>query len=135
MKLEDLQQELDEDLILDHTKLEYESGKNPVLYGKWLRHYSDCKRQILKYDIKKRQAIKEKLDYYTGRSDEVSMVRYEKSEMKTVLSADDEILKVDTTLQYWNILLDFCSSAMEAIKGKGFAIKNAIEIRKFEAGS
>lgn len=132
--LNDLQKELDEDLILDHAKLEYESGRNPTLYGKWLNKYSNYKKAIIKLENDKKTALKERLDYYTGRGDEVCMTSYERSEMKTVLTADSTIMEIDTRIQLYNVMLEYCSSAMDIIKSRGFAIKNAIEIRKFEAG-
>lgn len=136
MKLEDLQNELKTDLQLDSTKLQYEAANNPVLYGKWLNKHSAIRKEMLRIETQKKSALKKKLDYYTGRGDgdEFSMDRYEKSEMKTVLSADSEVLKIDTSLQYWGILLEFCSGAMDAIKSRGFAIKHVIEMRQFEAG-
>jgi hypothetical protein len=136
LKLEDLQNELKTDLQLDSTKLQYEAANNPVLYGKWLNKHSAIRKEMLRIETQKKSALKKKLDYYTGRGDgdEFSMDRYEKSEMKTVLSADSEVLKIDTSLQYWGILLEFCSGAMDAIKSRGFAIKHVIEMRQFEAG-
>jgi hypothetical protein len=136
MKLEDLQEELKQDLIIDSTKLQYESANNPVLYGKWLTKLSAIRKEMLRIEASKKSALKQKLDYYTGRGDgdEFSMDRYEKSEMKTVLSADKEVLRIDTSLQYWGILLEFCRDAMDAIKSRGFSIKHIIEMRKFEAG-
>ena len=88
MKLEDLQEELKQDLIIDSTKLQYESANNPVLYGKWLTKLSAIRKEMLRIEASKKSALKQKLDYYTGRGDgdEFSMDRYEKSEMKTVLS-------------------------------------------------
>lgn len=136
MKLEDLQEELKQDLIIDSTKLQYESANNPVLYGKWLTKLSAIRKEMLRIEASKKAALKQKLDYYTGRGDgdEFSMDRYEKSEMKTVLSADKEVLRIDTSLQYWGILLEFCRDAMDAIKSRGFSIKHIIDMRKFEAG-
>ncbi|AVR55373.1 recombination, repair and ssDNA binding protein [Enterobacter phage vB_Ent31] len=136
MKLEELQEELKQDLIIDSTKLQYESANNPVLYGKWLTKLSAIRKEMLRIEASKKSALKQKLDYYTGRGDgdEFSMDRYEKSEMKTVLSADKEVLRIDTSLQYWGILLEFCRDAMDAIKSRGFSIKHIIEMRKFEAG-
>ncbi|ULA52706.1 single stranded DNA-binding protein [Enterobacter phage vB-EclM_KMB20] len=136
MKLEDLQEELKQDLIIDSTKLQYESANNPVLYGKWLTKLSAIRKEMLRIEASKKSALKQKLDYYTGRGDgdEFSMDRYEKSEMKTVLSADKEVLRIDTSLQYWGILLEFCRDAMDAIKSRGFSIKHIIDMRKFEAG-
>ena len=138
MRLEELQDELDNDLIIDQTKLQYEAANNPVLYFKWVRKHSTCRKEMLRLDALKKQNLKARLDYYTGRGEvggEVCMDVYEKSEMKTVLSADKEILGVDTKLQYWGILLEFCSDAMDAIKSRGFSIKHIIDLRQFEAGA
>lgn len=136
MKLEDLNEELKSDLVIDSTKLQYESANNPVLYGKWAVKLSAIRKEMLRIEASKKTAIKQKLDYYSGRGDgdEFSMDRYERSEMKTVLSADKEVLRIDTSLQYWGILLEFCRDAMDAIKSRGFAIKHIIDMRKFEAG-
>ncbi|ARW57613.1 hypothetical protein [Serratia phage X20] len=136
-KLEAFQDELDKDLRIDSTKLQYEAANNPVLYGKWLRLHSTCRKEILRIEAQKKTALKRRLDYYTGRGEpgeEVCMDTYEKSEMKMVLSADSNVLKVETQLQYWGILLEFCSSAMDAVKARGFSIKHILDIRVFEAG-
>ncbi|MGZ7186039.1 recombination mediator protein UvsY, partial [Streptococcus pyogenes] len=82
-------------MIIDSTKLQYEAANNPVLYGKWLTKLSAIRKEMLRIEASKKSALKQKLDYYTGRGDgdEFSMDRYEKSEMKTVLSADKEVLR------------------------------------------
>ena len=136
MKLENLQEELKSDLVIDSTKLQYEAANNPVLYGKWMTKHSSIRKEMLRIEASKKTSLKKKLDFYTGRGDgdEFSMDRYEKSEMKTVLSADADVLRIDTSLQYWGILLEFCSHAMDAVKSRGFSIKHIIDMRKFEAG-
>ncbi|ASD52099.1 recombination, repair and ssDNA binding protein [Pseudomonas phage PspYZU05] len=135
MTLQELQDELQKDLQIDPTKLEYESSQNPVLYGKWLVKYSSLKKEVIRIDNDRKTSAKERLDFYTGRSEgQVCFDRYERSEMKTVVSADETILKLDTKLQYMAIMLEFCSTGMDAIKQRGFAIKHMIEMRQFEAG-
>lgn len=134
MKLEDLQKELYADLKIDLTKLQYEASRNPVLYGKWVKIYSDIKKNIIAYELNKKRALKSRLDHYTGRGDEVCMDMYEKSEMKVVLAADEKVLEVDTSLAYWTLLLDFATRAIDGIKGRGFAIKHTLECRQFEQG-
>ncbi|AWD90347.1 recombination repair and ssDNA binding protein [Erwinia phage Cronus] len=135
MKLEDLQDELDADLKVDHTKLQLEASQVPTLYGKWSRYHSSIRKEILKIENQRKTAVKKTLDYYTGRGDEVCMDQYEKSEMKVVISANADVLKVDTALAYWGIMLEFCSKALDAVKSKGFAIKHIIDLRAFEAGA
>lgn len=136
MRLEDLQEELKTDVFIDSTKLQYEAANNVTLYSKWLNKHSSIRKEMLRIEAQKKTALKARLDFYSGRGDgdEFSMDRYEKSEMKTVLSADKDILKVDTSLQYWGILLEFCSGALDAIKSRGFSIKHIQDMRAFEAG-
>lgn len=136
-KLESFQDELDNDLRIDGTKLQYEVQHNVLLHSKWLRIYSTCKKEIMRLEIQKKTATKKSLDFYTGRGepgDEVCMDQYEKSEMKVVMAADSSVLKIDTSIQYWSLLQDFCSSALDAIKARGFNLKTMLDIRKFEAG-
>lgn len=134
MTLEDLQAELKKDLVLDMTQLQTEAAENINLYCKWSTKYSNIRKSILSLDAQRKKRTKTKLDYYSGRGDEVSMDRYERSEMKTVLSGDADILTVETKIQYFTIMLEFCGNAMDAIKSRGFAIKNIIDLRQFEAG-
>lgn len=134
MKLEDLQLELDKDVVLDHTNLQKEASDNIKLYCKWSIKYSDIRKQMLALDAQRKKQTKIKMDYYSGRGDECSFDRYERSEMKTVLSGDQDILSIETKIQYLQILLEFCGNAMDAIKSRGFAIKHIIDLRQFEAG-
>lgn len=134
MKLEEMQDLLDEDTKIDGTKLQWEASNNPTVYAKWLRIYSDVKKQITRLEAEKKVALKKRLDFYTGRGDELSMVSYEKSEMKTVLQADAEVLRIDTSIAIYLNMLDFATRALDIIKSRGFAIKNMIDIRGFEAG-
>lgn len=134
MTLEELQTELKDDLVLNTAQLQLEAAENVNLYCKWSTKYSNIRKNMLALEAKRKKATKTKLDYYSGRGDEVSMDRYERSEMKTVLSGDSEILSVETKLQYYTIMLEFCGNALDAIKSRGFAIKNIIDLRQFEAG-
>ncbi|WJZ28088.1 UvsY-like recombination mediator [Serratia phage 92A1] len=136
MKLEELQDALDSDLKIDGTKLQLEAANNPLLYSKWLRTYSDIKKSLAALDAKRKTALKLRLDYYTGRSDgEVCMTSYERSEMKIVLGADGDVLKIDTLIAYYTNLLDFATKALDVVKSRGFSIKHMIDLRQLESGA
>ncbi|WP_186795014.1 recombination mediator protein UvsY, partial [Salmonella enterica] len=47
MDLNDLKDQLDSDVKIDATKLQWEALNNPVVYSKWLRIYSEAKREIV----------------------------------------------------------------------------------------
>ena len=134
MNLQEFQDKLDKDVKIDGTKLQWEASNNPVVYAQWLRAYSDVKKQIMLHEHKKKIALKERLDFYTGRGNDICPDMYEKSEMKTVLAADESISSIEIKLQMYQIMLDFCSKALDIIKARGFSIKNMIEIRTMENG-
>lgn len=133
--LKKIQEQYSTDIKIDFGKLQYEAANNPVLYSKWLNTYTDTKHAILAAELKKRKILKERLDYYTGRGNTACMTLYEKSEMKTVIQADEEILKIDASIELNTIVLDFLSKALDNIKSRGYSIKNMIDIRKFENGA
>lgn len=134
MNLEQINEMLEQDIKIDATKLQYEATHNPVVYTKWLRIYSEIKKSLLTLEHNKKMALKQRLDYYTGRGDDVCMTVYDKSELKTVMAADTDVATIDAKIAYTNIMLDTVSKALDAIKSRGFAIKNAIDLRLLEAG-
>ncbi|WP_416361113.1 recombination mediator protein UvsY [Escherichia coli] len=62
------------------------------------------------------------------------MIPYSASELKVVMTADDEILPLDTKIAYYQMVMDFAGKALDIVKSRGFAIKNAIELRMLESG-
>ncbi|EIN4798195.1 recombination mediator protein UvsY [Shigella sonnei] len=54
--------------------------------------------------------------------------------MKVVMAADDEVLPIDTKIAYYQMIVDFAGKALDIVKSRGFAIKNAIELRMLESG-
>lgn len=135
MDLNQLRDKLDNDIKIDATKLQYEAGNNPVIYANWLKIYGEAKKEIIALDAKRKKAMKNRLDFYTNRSDDGwCSVEYDKSELKVVMAADDDILPLDTKIAYYQMIFDFASKALDIIKSRGFAIKNMIELRALESG-
>ncbi|EBB3001813.1 single-stranded DNA-binding protein [Salmonella enterica] len=135
MDLNDLKEQLDSDVKIDATKLQWEALNNPVVYSKWLRIYSEAKREIVALEAKKKKALKDRLDFYTNRKDDAwNPIEYEKSEMKVVMAADEIIIKLDTKISYYSLIVDLAARAMDIIKGRGYAINQAIKIRELESG-
>ncbi|EAR4491677.1 recombination mediator protein UvsY [Salmonella enterica] len=135
MDLNDLKDQLDSDVKIDATKLQWEALNNPVVYSKWLRIYSEAKREIVALEAKKKKALKDRLDFYTNRKDDAwNPIEYEKSEMKVVMAADEIIIKLDTKISYYSLIVELAARAMDIIKGRGYAINQAIKIRELESG-
>ncbi|ECW6673553.1 recombination mediator protein UvsY [Salmonella enterica] len=135
MDLNDLKDQLDSDVKIDATKLQWEALNNPVVYSKWLRIYSEAKREIVALEAKKKKSLKDRLDFYTNRKDDAwNPIEYEKSEMKVVMAADEIIIKLDTKISYYSLIVELAARAMDIIKGRGYAINQAIKIRELESG-
>lgn len=134
MKLEDFKNELDKDLPINLNDLQYEAANNPILHGKWLRYLSDLKMQHKKASNSRIKAMKDRLDYYTGRGNDICLDQYDKTELRTVIPADDKVLRADTEMEIISIMMEFCKGALDAVKNRGFAIKHVIDQRQLEAG-
>ncbi|ECH4757316.1 single-stranded DNA-binding protein [Salmonella enterica] len=134
MKLEDLNEQLTKDLEVDQTKLSIELSKNPLLHARWLRVYNEARREIISLEAKKKKLLKDKIDYYSNRGDEFCPFEYSTSELKIVLNADSELLPVDTKIEYYSLIADFANKALDAIKGRGYAINNMVKLRELESG-
>ncbi|EMN7886468.1 recombination mediator protein UvsY [Salmonella enterica] len=134
MKLEELNEQLTKDLEIDQTKLSIELSKNPLLHARWLRVYNEARREIISLDAKKKKLLKDKIDYYSNRGSEFCPFEYSTSELKAVLNADAELLPVDTKIEYYTLIADFANKALDAIKGRGYAINNMVKLRELESG-
>ncbi|ELR9927982.1 recombination mediator protein UvsY [Salmonella enterica] len=134
MKLEELNEQLIKDLEVDQTKLSLELSKNPLLHARWLRVYNEARREIISLEAKKKKLLKDKIDYYSNRGDEFCPFEYSTSELKIVLNADSELLPVDTKIEYYTLIADFANKALDAVKGRGYAINNMVKLRELESG-
>ncbi|EEO7198793.1 single-stranded DNA-binding protein [Salmonella enterica] len=134
MKLEELNEQLTKDLEVDQTKLSIELSKNPLLHARWLRVYNEARREIISLEAKKKKLLKDKIDYYSNRGDEFCPFEYSTSELKIVLNADSELLPVDTKIEYYTMIADFANKALDAVKGRGYAINNMVKLRELESG-
>ena len=133
-QLEQLQQELSEDIKISLINLQQQIAQNPITYQKWVNYFSQVKFQLKLAENQKSVVLKNRLDFLTGRGDEPCITVYEKSEFKIVLAADPELQKADSKVFVLNLKLEFIREALEAIKQRGFALKNILDCNKFEQG-
>lgn len=137
LKLEDLQAELEKDMLIDPLKLQSESADIPKIWSKWLRYHSNAKKKLIQLQAKKEAEVKERLLYYTGRHEtEMTDVIYTGSgEIKIAINGDPKIVEVNKLIQYFELIAEFTSKALDIVKNKGYSIKNMLEIRKLESGA
>lgn len=135
MTLDEMKAELEEDLKINLTSVQAAAAETASLYGKWVRYLADIKRDIIRADNNLKKVTADRFAFYTGRSeDDVCLDHYDKSELKYVLVADKQVMEATTRLDLLNIMYDFCKSALDSVKQKGFSIKAIVDIRMLEAG-
>ena len=135
MTLDDMKNELEIDLAINLTSIQAVAADTASIYGKWVRYLADVKRDIIKADNNLKKVTSDRFAFYTGRSeDDVCLDHYDKSELKYVLVADKQVMEATTKLELLNIMYDFCKSALDATKQKGYSIKAIVDMRNLEAG-
>ena len=135
MTLDEMKAELEVDLKINLTSVQSDAAETASLYGKWVRYLADVKREIIRADNNLKKITADRYAFYTGRSeDDVCLDHYDKSELKYVLVADKQVMEASTKLDLLNIMYDFCKSAFDATKQKGYSIKAIVDMRNLEAG-
>jgi len=113
----------------------------PYLHNKYLNHYSDLSEEKMALELKLRFVIKKKREYYSGEADAkdyaekpfgTSIKTAEK--MKTYLEADEDIISLEGTIKYIEVILNYLDGVMRQITNRGFQIKSAIDWEKFING-
>lgn len=113
----------------------------PYLHNKYLNYYSDLSEQKMSLEFKLRFVLKKKREYYSGEADAkeyaekpfgASIKTAEK--MKTYLEADEDIIALEGTIKYIEVIMNYLDGVMKQISNRGFQIKSAIDWEKFING-
>ena len=141
MDLETLQEQVDKDLKINDTELDLESLKTPQLHNKYMKHYTKFKLMLTKAETDYSQLKRIKWEYYTGKAD-ASVYAEKPFDLKVLrtdvdkyIESDDELIKAKQKCEYLNACVDYIEKTIQQIANRGFAIKNAIDWRKFTSGA
>ena len=82
---------------------------------------------------------RQKWEYYGGKSDAkvYAAKPFDKKPLRPLvmyIQSDDEILKLQNKIGYYDSCVDYCKGVIKSIDNRGWDIKNSIEWKKFEAG-
>ena len=141
MDLEKLQEQVDKDLKLNETELDLESLKTPQLHNKYMKHLTTFKLMLSKAESELHTLKREKWEYYTGKAD-ASVYAQKPFDLKVLrtdvdkyIESDDELIKAKQKKEYLTTVVDYLDKTIRQISNRGFAIKNAIDWRKFTSGA
>ena len=140
MNLDEIEKLWKEDSTIDPDNLHLESIKIPSLHSKYFQIYNNLSLLRKKEENNFLQLQKEKWLYYSGKSDpEVYKQkpfdhRVMKSDLYKYMNTDDELVRSNTKIEYYSIMIKFLESILKNIENRSFAIKNSIDFMKFTAG-
>lgn len=140
MNLDEIEKLWQEDSYIDPDNLHLESIKIPSLHSKYFKIYNNLSLLRKKEENKFLELQKEKWLYYSGKSDpEVYKEnpfdhRVMKSDLDKYLNCDDDLVRSNTKIEYYDVMLKFLESILKNIENRSFQIKNSLDFMKFTAG-
>ena len=140
MDLDEIQSLWDEDSQLDVDNLHTESTNVPALHAKYYRILNKIillkKMEENKFKVLK----KEKWQYYTGKADPQVYVekpfdhKVLRQDVDKYMDADEDLIKLNSKIDYYQVMLSYLDSILKTINNRTFQIKNAVEWQKFIRG-
>ena len=144
MNCDDILKEWEIDCKIDTMDVDISAQQVPELHSKYLNIFiAVTKKQTKLRDYMKKLRHKKKL-YYNGQLSKEAMdklgwdynpykgaMKPLKSEQKEWIDVDEDIMKVQETINENDIILETVGSILEQIKWRNQTIRNVIDYRKF----
>lgn len=125
-----LKDKVKEDLTIDKTNLDKESGNIPYIYHNYLQKFSR-----ISYEVKKKQR---ELDEIWGKKYHYFLTEHDlelkKYEIESFIKSDPEYINIKEKLDDYILIADYLEQVLKQINQKSFNIKNMIEWNKFQHG-
>lgn len=144
MNLENLKISVSKDCEIDETRLDAESLRLPQLHNKYLNIYLDAKLILEKKENEFRRMRKLKWEYYTGKMDEGTLARLEwepfdlkilRQDVSIYMEGDEDLINLSQQICYYKEVCNYLDSVVKEITFRHNKIRNAIDWKKFLAGS
>ncbi len=134
MKLDELKQEVKKDLYIDKNDLISGAAENAIIHHKYLCIYTDLRLQYKKELIDFNRIKKDSYRYWMGYESECPPEVLDARGVKYHMEGDEKVLDSQKRLFVLEEKIKYLESVISSFVSRGFAIKNIIDIKKFEAG-
>lgn len=137
MNINEIESLWEVDSVIDPDNLHLESIKIPSLHAKYYEIYNNISQLKIIQDNKLSELLKDKWLYYSGKStpevykEKPFDHRVMKSDLDRYISSDDEIIKLKSKIDYYELMLNYLESILKNIQNRTYMIKNSIEWLKF----
>lgn len=145
MTLDELHDLWDADCKINDDHLDRESVKTPNLHAKYLRFLIQHKMKLSALQTDYNLMRQRKFRYYRGEMGKTELeelkwqqwqgVKPLKNEMEEFLDGDADLNKITIKCAYIKNMIEALESILGQIKARDWQVRNAIEWKKFVAGS
>jgi hypothetical protein len=135
----------EEDCEIDDDNLDRASVKTPNLHAKYLKILVSFKMKLSALEHEYKLLRQRKFRYYRGEMPKSELESYGweqwqgvkplKNEMEEFLDGDSDLNAINVKCQYTKNMIEAVDAIMNQLKARDWQIRNAIEWRKFVAGS
>ena len=134
MNLNEMQAKLDADLKIDPTNLLEETASNLNKHAWYFGQLQKCRAMRVRELGELKELEKNRYNYYAGYGKEVYEYNLDSRAIKYNLEGDSELLAKQRALSMIDLKIEFYLKACDLFKDRGFAIRNQIDLLKFQNG-
>lgn len=134
MNFDDIKSMWERDSKIDDTELDTEALKIPQLHSKYLNLHSDYTLLKEKTEADQKKIIRELWEYYSGKSEEPFHIKLLKQDVVMYIESDERYQKNLNKLKYYTTIVNYLKEVITNINNRSYAIRNALEWRKFLNG-
>lgn len=134
-KMAELQAKLDKDLVIDPSHLMSEAAGNITKHAGYYHKLTGWKAKLKMAELELLALVRNRYNFYAGKHDDtIYSYNLAAAGITKNVEGDSQVIDKSKANAMIQIKVDFYTKACELFKDRGFAIKNMIEIMKFENG-
>jgi len=138
--LDDLVEQVKKDLAIDREDLSFSAAQNPILHEKYLRLLLEYKNKLIRVEATVNVVTRELREFYSGVAPpdvykkRPFNLKLLKNELPIYIESDEEYVAAITKFNQLQSIVSYLEGVVNAVKSRGYDIKNVIEWEKFKNG-
>lgn len=138
--IEQLEQEAEVDLELRLDRTDEDSLNTPTIFNKYHKEYRLVCTELINCQANMKRLWGKKWYYYMGKAhpdvykEKPLNIKIMKSDVKMHIEADEDVLKLSTTIELLEMKKKFIADKLDVISKRSYHIGNAIKTIQFKHG-
>lgn len=132
--IQELQNQLDVDLKIDPSHLMSESAGNILKHSKYFHELLNHRARLKAANLNTLVLAKDRYNYYAGIGTDIYEYNLDRTAVKYNLEGDHKMIDSQKSIMMLQLKVEFFEKACDLMVSRGYAIKNMIEMLKFQNG-